>query len=51
MKLPKWFVVRKPSTGEIIVTSANQIVNAVEIPQRYKTVVLYSPDPPFLLEG
>ena len=40
----KWFVVRKPSTGEIIAISANQIC-ATEIPWRYKNVVLYSPDP------
>ena len=26
MSKAKWFVVRKPSTGEIIATSANQIV-------------------------
>ena len=26
MNKVKWFVVRKPSTGEIIATSANQIV-------------------------
>ena len=26
MSKVKWFVVRKPSTGEIIATSANQIV-------------------------
>ena len=46
----KWFVVRKPSPGEIIATSANQIV----LPKfcwTYKNVVLYSPDPPFLLQG
>ena len=44
MSKAKWFVVRKPSTGEIIATSANQIC-ATEIPWRYKNVVLYSPDP------
>ena len=32
--------IRKPSTGEIIATSANQIVRPT-----YKNVVLYSPDP------
>ena len=48
MSKAKWFAVRKPSTGEIIAKSANQIA-LVEIPWRYKNVVLYSPDPPFLL--
>ena len=47
MSKAKWFAVRKPSTGEIIAKSANQIAPA-EIPWRYKNV-LYSPDPPFLL--
>ena len=37
---------KEASTGEIIATSANQIV----LPQRYKNIVLYSPDPPFLIE-
>ena len=49
----KWFVVRKPSTAEIqfvIATSANQIVPP-KFPWRFKNVVLYSPNPPFLLEG
>ena len=41
MSKAKWFVVRKPSTGEIIAISANQIC-ATEIPWRYKNVVLYS---------
>ena len=44
MSKAKWFAVRKPSTGEIIAISANQIC-ATEIPWRYKNVVLYSPDP------
>ena len=47
MSKAKWFgfVVRKPSTGEIIATSANQIVPP-EILWTYKNVVPYSPDPP-----
>ena len=49
MDSAKWFAVRKPSTGEIIAKSANQIVPP-EFRWRYKNVVLYSPDPPFLLE-
>ena len=44
MSKAKCFVARKPSTGEIIAISANQIC-ATEIPWRYKNVVLYSPDP------
>ena len=44
MSKAKWFVVRKPSIGEIIATSANQIC-ATEIPWRYKNVVLYSSEP------
>ena len=49
MSKAKWFVTKKPSTGEIIATSANQIA---EIPQRYINVVLYSPDQtPFPLGG
>ena len=36
---------KEASAGEIIAKSINQI------PQRYKNVVLYSPDLPFLLEG
>ena len=43
----KWFVVRKPSTGEIIAKSANQMV-LPKIPGRYKNVVTR---PPFHLEG
>ena len=35
MSKAKWFVVRKPSAGEIIATSANQIVSS-----SYKNVVL-----------
>ena len=48
MSKAKWFVARKPSTGEIIAKSANQIVPQ-KISLRYKNVVLYSesPDPPF----
>ena len=39
MSKSKWFVVRKPSTGEIITKSVNQIV-----PLKFcKNVVLYSP--------
>ena len=34
----KWFVVRKPSTGELIAKSANQMV-LPKIPERYKNVV------------
>ena len=49
MSKTKWFTVRKPSTGEIIATSANQIVPP-KFRLRYKNVALYSPDPPFLLE-
>ena len=51
MSKAKWFVVRKSSTGEIIGTSANQIVPPEIPPGGTKNVVLYSPDPPFLLEG
>ena len=42
----KWFVVRKPSTSEIIAKSANQIMSPEmpEIPRRYK--ILYK-----ILEG
>ena len=40
----KWFVVMKPSTGEIIAISANQIVPP-KFRQRSVNVVLYSPDP------
>ena len=40
MSKAKWFVVRKSSTGEIIATSANQIVPP-KIPRRYKNVVLH----------
>ena len=50
MSEAKWFVVRKPSTGEIIAISANQIVPP-EIPPEVQNVILYSPDLPFLLEG
>ena len=49
MSKAKWFAVRKPSTGEIIATSANQIVPP-KFQQTYKNFVLYSPDPPFLLQ-
>jgi len=49
MSIAKWFAVRKPSTGEIIATSANQMVPP-KFRLTYKTVVLYSPDPPFLLQ-
>ena len=49
MSTAKWFAVRNPSTGEIIATSANQDCRA-EILRTYKNVVLYSPDPPFLLQ-
>ena len=49
MSRAKWFAVRKPSMGEIIATSANQIV-----PPKFwgptKNVALYSPDPSFLLQ-
>ena len=49
----KWFVVRKPSAGEIIATSANQIVppkfRNSEIPWRYK--MLYYIHPIFPLGG
>ena len=41
MNKAKWFAVRKPSTGEIIATSANQIVLLIEILRTYKNVVLY----------
>ena len=44
------FVGRKQNTGgEIIATSANEIVQP-KIQWRYKNVVLYSSDPPFLLK-
>ena len=42
------FAVRKPSIGEIIATSANQIV-LLKFHWTYKNVVLYSPDTPFPL--
>ena len=55
MSIAKWFVVRKPIPGEIIATSANQIMQpirlcshsdyAAKIQLRYKDVVLYLPDP------
>ena len=48
MSKTKWFAVRKPSTGGIIATSANQIV-LLKFRRTYKNV-LYSPDPPFLLQ-
>ena len=42
MSKAKWFVVRKPSTGEIIATSANQIV-----PPKFRgPTKMLSPDPP-----
>ena len=41
-----WFVVRKLSTGEIIATSANQIVP----PKFHVGTKMLSPDLPFLLE-
>ena len=44
MSKAKWFAVRKPSTGEIIGTSANQIVPP-KFRWTYKNFVLYSPDP------
>ena len=40
----KGFVIRKPSTSEIIATPANQIV--AKIPGRYKNVVLQFGDIP-----
>ena len=40
----KRFVMRKPSTSEIIATPANQIV--AKIPRRYKNVVLQFADTP-----
>ena len=43
-------MVRKPSTGEIIAKSVNQIV-PLKFRLKVQTVVLYSPDPPFLSEG
>ena len=43
-------MVMKPSTSEIIATSANQIV-LLKFRQRYTNVVLYSPDPRFLLDA
>ena len=49
MSKVKWFAVRKPSTGEIIATSANQII-PLKFRRTYKNVVLYSPDLPFLLQ-
>ena len=39
-----WFVVRRLSTGEIIATSANQIV-PLKFLVGYENVVLYSPHP------
>ena len=43
MSKGKWFVVRKPGTGEIIATSANHIVLR-KFQRTNKNVVLYSPD-------
>ena len=43
-------LLRKPSTGEIIATSANQIVPQNSA-RTYINVVLYSLDPPFLLHA
>ena len=47
MSKAKWFAVRKPSTGEIIATSANQIV---PLKFRGPTKMLYyiHQTPPFL---
>ena len=42
MSKAKWFAVRKPSTGEMIATSANHIV-LPKFRQTYKNV---APDPP-----
>ena len=41
---------KEAKSSEIIATSANQIV-LPKFPGRYKNVVLYSLDPPFILEG
>ena len=50
MSKAKWFAVRKPSTGEIIATSASQIVPS-KFPWTYKNVVLCSPFPLGALKG
>ena len=50
VKLSGLYVVRKPTIGEIIAISANQIV-PLHFPWRYKNVVLYSSDPSFLFDG
>ena len=50
MSKAKWFAVRKPSTGEIIATSASQIVPS-KFPWTYKNVVLCSPFPLAALKG
>ena len=42
-------VIRKPSPGEIIATSANKIV--LQKCGGAKIYILYSPDPPFLYGG
>ena len=44
MSKAKWFAVRKPSTGEIIATSANQIVPP-KFRRTYKNVVTRPPFP------
>ena len=48
MSKAKCFVVRKPSTGEVIATSANQIV-WLKFHKDTKYCNIYSLDPPFLL--
>ena len=53
MSKAKWFVVRKPSTGEIIGTSAKQIVPP-EIPadlQKCSTIFTRPPFPLAVLKG
>ena len=49
MSKAKWFILRKPSTDEIIAKSVNQIM-LPKFHQRYKDV-LYSSDPAFLFGG
>ena len=48
MSKAKWFVVRKPSKGEIIATSANQIVPTEILPDLQKCYTIFT-RPPFPL--
>ena len=50
MSKAKWFAVRKPSTYRWDNCHISQSNCPAEIPRTYKNFVLYSPDPPFLLQ-